>query len=143
MFPPGCAKLGTIPVSTGSAAMMAMGMFPVACFAASAGNVERHDQIYLEPDQFSRKLWKPIKLCFRGAEFKCNILPVHVAKVAQSLPEFTHERLAVRDPYVEGAYSSDLRLLGSRDARPRDRSSAEQRNELTALRASSASRGPP
>src|SRR5262249_39742106 len=36
MFPPGRAKLGTMPVSTGSAAIITIGISWVACFAASA-----------------------------------------------------------------------------------------------------------
>ena len=36
MFPPGRAKLGTMPLSTGSAAIMTIGISCVACFAASA-----------------------------------------------------------------------------------------------------------
>jgi hypothetical protein len=36
MLPPGRAKLATIPVSTGSAAIITMGISRVACFAARA-----------------------------------------------------------------------------------------------------------
>src|SRR6266516_488398 len=65
MFPPGCAKLGTMPVSTGSPAIMTIGMSCVACFAASAGGgVERHDHIDVEPDQLGRELRKAIQLFF-------------------------------------------------------------------------------
>src|SRR5215471_12966549 len=56
MLPPGRAKLATIPVSTGSAAIITMGISRVACFAARAHwDVERYDHIDLEPHRLRTK----------------------------------------------------------------------------------------
>ena len=69
MLPPGRAKLATIPVSTGSAAIITMGY--LACYLLrrqGARDVERYDHIDLEPHQFDSKLGESIQPSFGGTE---------------------------------------------------------------------------
>src|SRR5450756_2196910 len=131
MFPPGRAKLGTMPVSTGSAAMTTIGISRVASFAA--GDVERHNHIDLEPDKLGRELRKSIQLSFRGAKLEYNIFILHIAKLTQSFSKLLLERLRVCESYVECAYSGHLGLLPVRRKRPRDRRAAEKGDELAPL----------
>ena len=59
-----------------------------------------------------------------GAKLESNGMPLHIAKLLQSFPEFLLERLGVRGSYVECAYSSHLGLLRPRRERPRRRCAA-------------------
>jgi len=126
MFPPGRAKLGTMPVSTGSAAIITIGISWVACFAASAqGTYSATITSNLKPDKLGRELRKSIQLSFRGAKLECDVLPLYVAEFTQSFPELVLERLRVSGSYVECAYSRHLGLLPARREGPRDGRAAE------------------
>ena len=48
-----------------------------------AGHVERHDHVDLKPDQLGSKRGKAICLSVGGAEIKLDVLPCHIAKLAQ------------------------------------------------------------
>src|SRR4029450_9225232 len=74
-----------------------------------AGDVERHNNIDLEPDKLGGKLGKSVQLSFRGAKLKRNVLPLQIAKFTQPFPEFLLERLCVRQTDIECAYSSHPR----------------------------------
>ena len=43
-------------------------------------DVERHDNIYLEPNEFSREFRKSIQFSFRGAKLEYDVLSVRVAE---------------------------------------------------------------
>ena len=130
MFPPGRAKLGTMPVSTGSPTIIRLGYPVLPASPPARGDVERHDHVDLEPDQLGRELRKSIQLSFRGAKLECNVLPFHIAKFTQSFPKLLLERLRVCGSDVERAYSSHLGLLRARRERPRSGRAANKRDEF-------------
>src|SRR5262249_18225233 len=80
--------------------------------------VERHNYIDVELDQLGRELRKAIQLFLGRAKLEYNVFSLDIAKFAQSFSEICLEGLLVRDPYVEYAYSSHLRLLLARPSRP-------------------------
>src|SRR5258707_10830755 len=55
---------------------------------------------------------------FRGPKLECDVLSLNMSKFTQPFAKFVLERLRVRGPYVERAYSSNLGLLRARRERP-------------------------
>jgi hypothetical protein len=87
MFPPGWARLGTIPVFDWVANDYNDRDILCCLLCRQRGrHIQRYDNINLEPNEFNREFRKPIQLPFGGAKFECNVATVHVAKFAQPFP---------------------------------------------------------
>ena len=87
MFPPGRARLGTIPVPTGSpTAPRTIGMVWVACFAAMhALGGDRDDDVRPAADQLGGQCGQPVGLASRGTEVDDEVLAFDVAQLGQPL----------------------------------------------------------
>ena len=89
IFPPGRARLATNPVATGSTtATMTMGE-GLGCLLGclGSGRCHRKDGLHPQTDQFSRKVGEPIILPLRKSGLNDDVLALHVAELAQPLPE--------------------------------------------------------
>src|SRR5262245_55895006 len=93
-------------------------------------DVERHDNIYFEPNEFSCEVRKPIQLSLRGPKLECDILPLRITKCTQSVPQLTCERFCVRRSDVEDANARHFGLLRTRCKRPRCRRDSNNLHEL-------------
>jgi hypothetical protein len=78
--------------------------------------------------QFGRCVGEPVRSARRIPIFEDDGTSVHVAAIAQPLPE----RLPLRR-IVDNAHARNFSLLRTRRERPRGRRAAEQRHELAAV----------
>jgi hypothetical protein len=83
-----------------------------------ARNIERHDDIDLESDQFGREIGKPIQFAFRRTKLEDNVASLNIALFTHPLPKFALEGFLVGDPDIERSDAGDLRLLRPRHDRP-------------------------
>ena len=88
-FPPGRARLVTRPEATGSPLdAMTIGMVVVACLAACVPGVPWVTMTStFKPHQLGRELVQPLVLSLGPAELDGNVLALHVAEIAQALPQ--------------------------------------------------------
>ena len=89
MFPPGRARLATNPLPTGSVScVITMGIVVVASLAARvAVGPARDDNVYFETHEFGRKRGEAIEFSLCRSPLNDNVFPLHVPKLAQTLPE--------------------------------------------------------
>ena len=66
---------------------MTMGIVLVAFLAARVATDPGDDHIDLETHEFGRKVGKAIGISLRISILNDNVFPLHVAKLAQTLPE--------------------------------------------------------
>jgi hypothetical protein len=84
IFPPGRAKLATMPVFHWVGRDGYNGNFACCLFCGQRGrHIERHDHVHFDPDQFGRELRKTVQFSFRGAKLECNILSLYISKFTQ------------------------------------------------------------
>src|SRR5438093_13720054 len=77
----------------------------------TAGRVERHDDIDLEPDKLGRQRGKPIEYSFRRTKFKENILPFNITKFTKPFAKFVLEQLHIRVAYEQCTHPPHFLLL--------------------------------
>src|SRR5262245_19074824 len=118
MFPPGRAKLATMP-PLDRVGPNADDRDILCCLLRRqrTGKIECNDYVDLELDQVDRERRKTIHVSFCRAKLESNVLSFHVAKFTQPFPKFLLERLCVCQSLVEGAYPNQFGLLGARRER--------------------------
>src|SRR5262245_33250489 len=103
IFPPGRARLATNPLPTGSlSCAMTMGIVTVASLAARVdGGPFATMMSTFESHEFGRERGETVEFSLRVSILNDDISPLHVAKLAEALPECLD---AVRDTGKGGTY---------------------------------------
>ena len=125
-FAPGRARLATSPAPTGSeTAAITIGIVPGGVLRGQRRLRNRcNNDVYLEPDQLSRKVGEPFEFPLRPAVLDGDVLSFHVAELAEPFPESLE--LAIGLPNgragAEKSYPADLhrRLRPARERDGRD-----------------------
>ena len=88
MFPPGRARLATNPVQQDPILRHDNGNRN-GCFLGSHGLLptSRNDDVYFETHQFGGKRGEAVQFSLCISPLNDNVFPLHVSKLAQTLPE--------------------------------------------------------